>query len=204
MQRLLKATALLIAGTVTATAFAEEGAEHLRAYHAQANAMSLAEHTYSHYVDDKGKISLPVDFRKTWSHLGSWVVGDKQAPGFGFHDVYTQPEVVEAYRATGEFPDGAVLVKEIRNVEQGAQTTGLAQWAGQTSVWFVMVKDRQQRFQSNTHWAEGWGWALFEAKAPKINVSKGFQTTCLGCHVPAKASDWVFSRGYPTLLKIPQ
>lgn len=176
----------------------------LMAMNFQAYGADLAEHTYSNYVDKNGQISLPVDYRKTWSHLGTWVVGDKQAPGYGFHDVYTQPEAVEAYRKTGEFPDGAVLVKEIRKVDEGAQTTGLAQWAGEMSVWFVMVKDRKERFKGNPHWAEGWGWALYEAKDPKTNVSKGFQETCLGCHVPAKETDWVYTRGYPTLVKTPQ
>ena len=125
----------------------------------QAHAENLDEHTYKNYVDKSGNISLPSDVRKTWSHLGSWIVGDKKSPGYGFHDVYTQPEVVDIYRKTSEFPDGAVLVKEIRTVEEGAQTTGLAQWAGETSVWFVMVKDKKNRFKGNSNWAEGWGWA---------------------------------------------
>ena len=167
----------------------------------QAHAENLDEHTYKNYVDKSGNISLPSDVRKTWSHLGSWIVGDKKSPGYGFHDVYTQPEVVDIYRKTSEFPDGAVLVKEIRTVEEGAQTTGLAQWAGETSVWFVMVKDKKNRFKGNSNLAEGWGWALYEAKDPKVNVSKGFQATCMGCHIPAKETDWVFIRGYPTLMK---
>ncbi|NQD92852.1 cytochrome P460 family protein [Pseudomonas sp. CrR25] len=167
----------------------------------QAGAADLAEHTFSTYVNAKGEIRLPADARKSWSHLGSWVVADQKSPGYGFHDVYTQPETVEAYRKTGEFPDGAVLIKEIRAVEQGTQTTGLAQWAGDTSVWFVMVKDRQGRFEGNPHWAQGWGWALYEAKDPTVNVSKGFTETCQGCHIPAQQTDWVFSNGYPTLAK---
>ena len=57
----------------------------------QAHAENLDEHTYKNYVDKSGNISLPSDVRKTWSHLGSWIVGDKKSPGYGFHDVYTQP-----------------------------------------------------------------------------------------------------------------
>lgn len=51
MQRLLKAIALLIAGTVTATAFAEDGAEHLRAYHAQAIAEQAKPYRYGDDLD---------------------------------------------------------------------------------------------------------------------------------------------------------
>ncbi|WP_439886371.1 cytochrome P460 family protein [Pseudomonas sp. MBLB4123] len=178
----------LVALTIALTSLSAQGAD-------------LAEQTFSTYVDAKGDIRLPADARSTWIHLGSWVVADQQAPGYGFHDVYTQPETVAAYRKTGAFPDGAVLIKEIRAVEQGPQTTGQAQWAGDANVWFVMVKDRQSRFPDNPHWAEGWGWGLYEAKNPAVNVSKGFAETCRGCHVPAQQSDWVFSQGYPTLAK---
>ncbi|NVK42908.1 MAG: cytochrome P460 family protein [Oceanospirillaceae bacterium] len=159
---------------------------------------SLADETYGTLVAADGTISLPDGFRQRWTHLGSWVVADSSAPGAGFHDVYTQPGAAQAYRANGEFADGTVLVKEIRALETGEKTTGMAQWAGETAVWFVMVRDTQGRFDS-PHWGEGWGWALFEAKDPATNVSKSFEETCKGCHVPAQPSNWVFVEGYPTL-----
>lgn len=157
--------------------------------------------TFMTLVGKDGSIKLPEGFRKNWSHLGSWIVSDAGAPGHGFHDVYTQPEAVQAFRETGKFPDGTVLVKEIRKIESGAQTTGMAQWAGDTNVWFVMVKDSRNRFANNVHWQKGWGWALFEAANPKQNVSKGFGETCMACHTPVAQTDWVFTNGYPTLKK---
>lgn len=39
----------------------------------------------SESVNSKGEISLPADFRKTMSHLGSWFVPEGEASGF--HDV---------------------------------------------------------------------------------------------------------------------
>lgn len=162
------------------------------------HAQGLAAQTFGGIVDDKGGIHLPEDFRLQWVHLGSWVVADEKAPGYGFHDVYTQPEAAGAYLKSGQFPDGTVLVKEIRQVGSGALTTGQAQWATDEAVWFVMVKDGRQRFEG-PHWAEGWGWALYEAKDPTRNVSKSFDETCKGCHLPAQNTDWVFVDGYPTL-----
>ena len=155
--------------------------------------------TYSPYVSKSGEIQLPDEFRQHWVHLGSWVVTDAKAPGHGFHDVYTQAETVKVFHDIGKFPDGAVLVKEIRKLGSGKLTTGEAQWATDNAVWFVMVKDTLGRFKGNANWGEGWGWALFEAKNPKVNVSKGFAESCLGCHTPAKKTDWVFVEGYPTL-----
>ncbi len=163
-----------------------------------AAASDLPTQTFATVVDKQGGIQLPKNFRQEWTHLGSWVVTDEKAPGHGFHDVYTQPEAARAFNQTGKFADGTVLVKEIRSIGAGALTTGQAQWATDPAVWFVMVKDSKARFDG-PHWAEGWGWALYEAKDPTTNVSVSFEQTCQGCHLPAKDSDWVFLDGYPTL-----
>jgi cytochrome c len=164
-----------------------------------ANAAELTENTFTTFVDKIGNIRLPESFRQQWVHLGSWLVSDAKAPGHGFHDVYTQPEAVKAFRMNGVFPDGTILVKEIRKITTGKLTTGEAQWASDNAVWFLMVKDTLGRFKGNPNWGESWGWALFEAKNPKVNSSKGYVDSCLGCHNPAKQTDWVFIQGYPTL-----
>jgi Cytochrome P460 len=156
------------------------------------------------YVDSKGAIALPKEFREKWTHLGSWFVPDEKAPGYGVHDVYTQPGVVEAYKKTGQFPDGAVLVKEIRKARSARMTTGEASWAGDKSIWFVMVKDGKGRFKGNPHWGNGWGWALFKANDPTKDVSTNYEKDCIGCHIPAKNTDWVYVQGYPALREAPK
>ena len=77
---------------------------------------------FSKFVDKKGNISLPKDFRKTMSHLGSWFVPAGDASGF--HDVYAQQADITKYRKTGKFRDGAVLIKESRASSKGAYSTG--------------------------------------------------------------------------------
>lgn len=157
---------------------------------------------FSDYVDGKGAITLPTSYREEWSHIGSWVVPDERAPGYGFHDVYTQQNTVDAYKKTGKFPDGAVLVKEIRTIKSGPLTTGpKVEWAGDNAVWFVMVKDEKGRFAGNLNWGDGWGWALYKADDPSKNVSTDYKKDCIGCHVPAKQTDWVYIQGYPNLRK---
>ncbi len=155
--------------------------------------------SFSPYVDAQGKISLPRDYRAKFTYLGAWAVPVEKSPGQGFHDVFTQPESVEAYKKTGKFPDGTVLVKEIRKINSGKMTTGQAYWAGDIASWFVMIKNEKGRFKDNPNWGEGWGWGLFEAKDPGKNVSANFQKDCIECHVPAKTTDWVYIQGYPTL-----
>jgi len=166
---------------------------------AAAQAGDLAAITYSTVVGKSGEIHLPENFRQNWTHLGSWLVADAKAPGYGFHDVYTQAEAAKAFKQTGRFPDGTVLVKEIRKIESGKLSTGDASWATDNAVWFVMVKDGKQRFNGNSHWGDGWGWALFSTEQPGVNSSKGYAESCVACHLPAKATDWVFVQGYPTL-----
>ncbi|MBO6555291.1 MAG: cytochrome P460 family protein [Pseudomonadales bacterium] len=156
---------------------------------------------FSKFVDDQGVIELPNDFRKAMVHLGSWYVPDGEASGF--HDVYTQAATVTHFRETGEFPDGAVLVKELRGAESGNYTTGKGVSYATDSVkqWFVMIKDRKNRFPGNPNWGEGWGWALYK-EASAGNVSTEFRRDCLGCHIPAKENDWIYVEAYPTLLTL--
>lgn len=154
---------------------------------------------FSPWVDAVGGIRLPEDFRKNMVHLGSWYVPEGDASGF--HDVYTEAATAEAYRATGEFPDGATLVKELRASTVGNYTTGAnVRFANSTlKQWFVMVKDRKGRFPDNPAWGEGWGWALIKPEDPAMNTATDFRASCLGCHLPAKAKDWVYTEAYPTL-----
>ena len=154
---------------------------------------------FSPNVDDEGNISLPEDFRLTMVHLGSWFVADGGASGF--HDVYTEAATAEAYRDTGKFPDGATLVKELRVHESGAFTTGedVSFATGDLKQWFVMVKDTEGRFPDNPLWGDGWGWGLYKPGETSVNAASDYKADCLGCHVPAKDTDWVYVQAYPTL-----
>jgi Cytochrome P460 len=159
--------------------------------------------SFSPYVDNKGNITLPEGIRATWAYLGTWVVTSKappsgEGPGTGLHDAYTQPESVKAYKKDGKWPDGTVIVQEIRSMMWDDLPTGHVIYAGDTTKWFVMVKDGQNRFKDHPNWGDGWGWALFVA-ADKKNVSTDYRNDCRGCHEPARETDWVFIQGYPTL-----
>jgi len=160
---------------------------------------AAAEESFSPYVDAQGNISFPDGFRTSMVHLGSWFVPEGGASGF--HDVYTEKESVEAYRKTGKFPDGATIVKELRASDSGTFTTGpnVSYATDGIKQWFVMIKDEQGRFEDNPIWGDGWGWALFKPDNREDNVAADYKTDCLGCHVPAKSQDWVYTEAYPTL-----
>ena len=154
-------------------------------------------------IDSSGNIRLPdIDFRKEWTALGSWAVAaDEGTLGSkGIHMVYTQPETVDAYRKTGKFPDGAILVKELLGAETTDMTTGTISRAGGIEGWFVMVKDSTGKFEkTNKLWGEGWGWAYFGADDRVQTTTTDYAAECLTCHIPAKDNDWIYTEGYPVL-----
>jgi len=158
---------------------------------------------YERFVAEDGAFRFSRTLsREGLVHLGSWLVPAGDAAGF--HHVYTQPEAIAAYRATGAFPDGTALVKEIVGHRRADYTTGadVASATG-TKQWFLMVKDARGRFPEHPLWGEGWGWALFAGDDPTTNVAADFRQDCLGCHVPARASDLVYVEGYPALGRRP-
>ncbi len=159
---------------------------------------------FSPYVDDKGNIKLPDDFRRTMVHLGTWFVPEGDAGGF--HDVYADATAVDDYRSTGKWPDGATIVKELRAATSGNYTTGkgVSHATNQIKQWFVMVKDTKGRFQNNPSWGDGWGWALIKMNDISKNASANYKTDCLGCHVPAQNTDWIYIEGMPTLSSKPK
>ncbi len=92
-----------------------------------------------------------------------------------------------------------MLVTELIEADTGDLTTGRVSWARRVTGGFIMIKDRQGRFQSSDLWGDGWGWALFQADDPATTVTEDYKNECIPCHVPAKMDDWVYDRGYPSL-----
>ncbi|MEM7224400.1 MAG: cytochrome P460 family protein [Pseudomonadota bacterium] len=152
-------------------------------------------------VSEDGEIALPADFRTDYVLLGAWsVAGDADTGGeVGLHIVYAPKSAIAGYRATGRFPDGTVLVKELFTGATETLTTGEATRAHENAGYFVMVKDAQGRFPDNPLWGDGWGWAFFAAGDTAAPVTKDYVAECLACHEPARASDLVYVEAYPVL-----
>jgi len=148
-------------------------------------------------VDKAGNIRKPAQYRDLYQFLGTYTVLDPK--GNQMHVTYASPGTAEYYRKTGKFPDGAVLVKEVFGTEHAQLTTGDSHWASGTKVWFVKIKDDKHRFPENQLWGDGWGWALFKADDPDKQVATDYKKDCLGCHIPAKSTDWTYVQGFPVL-----
>lgn len=195
------ASALALMGMVVV------GAMMVPAYGGTADKDPGDSHSFWRYVSKSGDIKRPADelVRTDWAHLGTWAIPKLPgAMGPGMHDVYTERWVLDAFNKTHKWPDGAVLVKQVHDISEGSRTTGpVLYWEGGIDVWFVMVKDNENRFPEDARWAEGWGWALFKADHPDTNISTSWKgpglSNCQGCHIPAQNTGWVYLEGYPVL-----
>jgi Cytochrome P460 len=188
---IMKALALTgIAGLLVIVA--AHGQSDTTASRSEANAKGV--------VDASGNLRVPDGYRTTYEFLGSWAVAADQGRGSAeLHVVYASPGTIAAYREDGRFPDGAVLVKEVFQAATEQLTTGTVSHAETLKGWFVSVKDSKGRYPGNKLWGDGWGWSWFDAANPSKTTSTDYKTDCLSCHVPARASDWVYVGGYPPL-----
>lgn len=157
-------------------------------------------------VDKTGNIRNPPDVRDLYQLLGAYTVFDptpmapgSKSTGDEMHITYASPGTAEYYRKNGKFADGTVLVKEVLGTDRGRLTTGNVHWARGVKQWFVMIKDEKNRYPKNPLWGDGWGWALFKSDAPKKQVATDYKKDCIGCHIPASSSDWIYVDGYPVL-----
>jgi hypothetical protein len=151
-------------------------------------------------VDANGNLRVPADYRTAYQFLGSWAVAADQGQGSkDVHVVYASPGAIAAYRKDGRFPDGSVLVKEVFAATTSTMTTGTVSHAQNLKGWFVMVKDSRNSHPDNKLWGNGWAWSWFDAPNPLKSTSTDYKVDCLTCHVPARATDWIYVQGYPPL-----
>lgn len=142
------------------------------------------------------------DYRRDWAFLGSFSVlaDDPEAGAKEFHVVYTKRENLDAYRKTGKFPDGAVLVKDVFATKTEALTTGTASYADTLIGRFIMVKDQANSYAKvSPLWGDGWGWAFYEGAETRKPVTTDYRQDCLACHEPARDQDYTYIQGYPIL-----
>ncbi len=164
-----------------------------------------------------GALRVPDNYTE-WPTLGTWAHANtdeklkKNGPGLHeYHTVYTQPSTIAHYKKTGQFPDGAVLVKELLNAETMAMTTGPAVGHATTlKGWFVLVRDTKGRYKDSMVWGDGWAWGLFNKGDMGHSVTKNYKVECVPCHIPARgmapanaaeADKWIYTLGYPILQK---
>ena len=148
--------------------------------------------------DTKGQLKRPEDHRE-WMFVGAPVtpndMNDGKAAFPEFHNVYIDPASFAAYKKTGKFPEGTVILKELVSVGSKAMPSGKGYFQGEFVSLEAMVKDNS-RFKE-----EPGGWAFFRfGEAPNYQpVGARMKTAdCATCHTGA-TEDYVFTATYPVL-----
>jgi len=190
----MKTTSILIglAGFMATALVAAEVQNHVTA--------ATSDQSTQTVVDAQGNLRVPEDDRTAYQFLGAWAIAADQGKGSPqLHVVYASPGTIAAYRKDGHFPDGSVLVKELFETATEPMKTGTVSHAQTLKGWFVMVRDSKETHPGNKLWGDGWGWSLFDAGNPTKTTSTDYKANCLGCHVPAQATGWIYVSGYPPL-----
>lgn len=148
------------------------------------------------YTED-GRLRPQIDYRE-WIYLSSGLdmsYTPRVANMAGhpmFDNVFVNPEAYRSYVRTGTWPDGTMLVLEVRGAESNASINKAGHFQGEGVMGVEMhVKDEARG---------GWAFYGFDGAAPAKRIAKG--ASCYSCHQDHGAVDTTFVQFYPTLLPV--
>ena len=128
----------------------------------------------------------PQNYRQ-WVHIKSGLVGP-QSPIYarygGLHHIYANDKAMEGYR-TGHFPDGAVIVFDLLEVQENAGVTT------ESARRFIDVMTKDSKLHAETG---GWGYEEFKGDSQtERSLTAETKAQCAKSHASQKAHDFVFS-----------
>jgi len=128
----------------------------------------------------------PDSFRR-WVHVGTGVIqsgGPAPESEQGMHHIFANPKAVDGY-ASGVFPDGSVIVYELREAQQ---KNGVL-FEGERRRVDVMIRDSAR--YKNTG---GWRFERFMGNQQTQDAVADSGASCFQCHSRAASHGFVFSR----------
>lgn len=148
-----------------------------------------------------GKLAFPEGYRE-WQFVtaGHGMNYTEAASGNAdppFDNVFVQREAYAAFKATGHWPEGTMLILEIRGgTSKGSINKGGAFQHGIPMGVEVHVRDAQFK--------GGWGFFAFSGKAGETDTAAmiPYDARCYACHQAHGAVDTTFVQFYPTLLPV--
>ena len=160
--------------------------------------------------NDTGAVLRPEGYRQ-WVFVGTPLTPNAlnggEAPFPEFHNVYVEPGAYASFAATGEWPNGTQIAKELVLVREGdscdddngscAEVSGVGYFQGEFAGLELAVKDTD-RFPDEPG---GWVYYSFGHSAPPYaETAAAFPTdACNACHEAAADTDFVFTQFYPVL-----
>ena len=148
-----------------------------------------------------GELQRPEGYRE-WVYVGTPVTPNDMNNGKAafpeFHNVYIDPASWKQWKATGEFREGTILIKELVSVGSKAAVSGKGYFQGEFLGLEAAIK-------SEKHFPDEPGnWAYFSFSTPdhhslKESAAAFSADSCNICHQASAADDFVFTQYYPIL-----
>ena len=163
------------------------------------NMMANSHATYT--MNDKHELVRPTDYR-TWVYVGTPVTPNALNGGHAafpeMHNVYIDPASYKAYKESGKFPEGTVIVKELVSVGATEAVSGKGYFEGEFLGLEASIKSKKD-FPN-----EPGNWAIFSFSDMKTGILKETApvlpvASCVSCHESSAADDFVFTQYYPIL-----
>ncbi len=155
----------------------------------------------SYYTFTDGELERPTGYR-TWVYVGTPTtpndMNNGKAPFPEFHNVYIDPVSYDAWKETGQWREGTILIKELVSVDSKAAASGNGYFMGNFIGLEATIKSKEL-FPN-----EPGNWAYFSFTNPGSNqlknTAKAFATNqCNSCHDASAQDDFVFTQYYPVL-----
>src|SRR3954463_15870480 len=160
-------------------------------------AAALALASVAAWAQETETMAVPTDYRQ-WVFLTASLdlnYATAAAPGHHMLDnVFVNPAAYVAFRKTGTWPVGAILIKENRMAESAGTLSKAGHFQADVMNLEIHIKDGK-RFPGK--------WSFFvsaDGKAP--GALRPQSATCYSCHQDHGAVDTTFVQFYPTLMPI--
>lgn len=149
--------------------------------------------------DASGRLEFPSEYRN-WVYVGTSVGlgysgnSGSDRGGERFQNVYIDPASYASYLATGEFPEGTMMVLEIASSETKNEPGLHGTYEKEILGIEASVKD-PRRFEA------GWAYFSFRGRSGEaLKVAEAFpEEDCWTCHDDRAETDHVFTQFYPVL-----
>ena len=141
----------------------------------------------------------PADYRE-WPFLGSGLGMTYQPPAGAapaspsFTNVFVNPSSYRSFMQTGKWPDGTILVLEIRRSDSEGSINKGGRF--QTGLAGLEAHVKDSRFP------DGWAFFNFGTAGSAERLSDAAAARCVECHVKNAAVERTFVQFYPTLLEV--